>query len=134
MHNNLELNDLIEKIIDCQNESTKVIASLRSSLLESQNALREAKQDIESIKKSFYNGFRSELKSHITNSVDDSFEKVKITDDQLIAKLDLIIMHLNNFKSLKFWIKLAIGGIAAIGIISAAIIKIIDLVRPSFLG
>lgn len=113
------LAEVLEKMIDCQMSNTQALTGLKS-------AVDDSNKNSKAILGHFSNGFRSEIKSHITD------ESAKQNDQQtkILECLKEVKKEIQTFKSVGFWIKVILGFITALGVISAAIIKIVDVVNP----
>ncbi len=112
--------EILEKMIDSQIKHTEALTSLESCSDEVINLVAENKESVQEIKAYFTNGFRAEIKRHVTKETDEL--KVKI--DEMAIKVNKVHSMLTKPT---FWIKLLTSIIIAIGAISAAIVAIMKL-------
>lgn len=106
-HDALDLiSEILDKMIDMQQASTAALIGLKSSIEESGRTLTE-------INKSFKNGFRTELKDHISKEIRN------IEAAELITKKDIEQMKISveQFRELlarpAYWVKLILATVTA---------------------
>ena len=122
-HNNaLDLiSEILDKMIDMQQASTEAMTVLKSSIEDSNRTVHE-------INTHFKNGFRSEIKNHVTQEI----QKVEIALRDATKELEDIEQKVEDFNEIiskpSYWVKLiliTIGATAtAIGAAVAAIMKL----------
>jgi len=66
----------------------------------------------------------------ITKEISDKRSEHVVIQENIHNKLTEILENVKTFKTVGFWSKIILGFITAIGIVSAAVIKIVDLIRP----
>lgn len=111
------LAEVLEKMIDCQMSSTQALTSLKSTIDESAAYSKE-------VSAHFKNGFRSEIKGHITSELEKTLNRQK----EILSELESIKKTIESFKTVTFWAKVALGFITGIGIIAAAVMKILTMI------
>lgn len=111
------LTEILEKMIDCQMSSTQALTSLKSTIDETAAYSKE-------ISAHFKNGFRSEIKGHVTSEIDKTLNKQK----EILAELESIRKTIESFKSITFWAKVGLGFLTAIGAITAVVLKILTMI------
>lgn len=115
------ISEILDKMIDMQQASTEATTGLKTSVEESCRSLQE-------INSHFKNGFRSELKNHITREI----ENVKCSSLEARREIEELKASVEEFKDLlakpSYWVKLILTTVgataAAIGTTVAVIMRI----------
>lgn len=105
------LADLLEKMIDSQAASSQAVTQLRDTLTDTCSAVKE-------LNRHFSNGFKAEIKQHITTGFDEFRESIQAVDEKV-----------EEVRSKRFWATfvgttvVVVGGImtAAGAIVSAKV-------------
>lgn len=118
-HNNaLDLiSEILGKMIDMQQASTEAMTGLKSSVEESGRTVHE-------INTHFKNGFRSELKGHMTQEVEkikthyeEARKQLETHSDETKAQLEELNRRVFEFNEIlskpSYWMKLILATIAA---------------------
>lgn len=129
------LAEVIEKMIDAQINNAESIVSIKDNMTHINNSL-------ENIKGHFTNGFRSEIKEHMTEEIKKCIQKIDSESKLAVEKAELAVEKaetaathaINAYKTVdeikinlnkpSFWLKLLIGFIIAIGSISGGLLAI----------
>jgi len=111
--------DVVEKMIDSQISNTEAATSLRDSINEMNAMLSE-------IRTHFSNGFRAEIKEHITECNEENEKLLK----NLVAQNKEIQEEIKSFKKFGFWVRVGGGFIAAIAMIAVAVNAIVQRMGP----
>lgn len=117
------ISEILDKMIDMQQHSTEATTGLKSAVEDSSRSLQE-------INDHFKNGFRSELKEHVT----DEMAKCEEGMSDLREEISELKTTMKDFHALiskpSYWIKLilttAAAVAAAIGGIVALVIKLMS--------
>lgn len=112
------LPEVLEKMIDCQISNTTALTALKDIVDESNDRVKD-------VSAHFTNGFRSEIKAHISNEL----KKIEKNDEQIITLLEAVLKEIKNVKSWGFWAKIFAAFVVGVGGIAAAVIKIIDVAQ-----
>lgn len=113
------LSEILEKMIDCQMANTQALTSLKSIVDENNNKVKI-------ISAHFTNGFRSEIKEHITKEI----KKHVTSEECMIGLLKDLKKEVMAFKTLGFWFKVIVSFVVAFGALAVAIVKILDVIEP----
>ena len=102
------------------------MTSLRASIDE----LNDTTADIKS---HFSNGFRLEIREHITEEVNnvmqqsvETYEERHALDEKLCSCMELLIEEVRSFKKVGFWFKAIAAFVGSVAVITAAIAAIIS--------
>lgn len=115
------ISEILDKMIDMQQASTEAITGLKASVEETCRALQE-------VNTHFKNGFRSELKEHISKEI-DNVEEASRKAQKEIEELKMSVEKFNELLSKpSYWVKLILTTVAAtataIGATVAVIMKL----------
>lgn len=135
------ISEVLEKMIDSQIANTEALTTLKEYLHECKETWRSCNEKLSLIDKHFSNGFRSELKQHVTSEIERSLREIEALAAErsaqqrvlleevggLSKRLDVLNQTLESFKSMKFWLKLLFGLIVAIAGIAAAVKEILSV-------
>ncbi len=110
------VSDVLEKMIDSQIANTEAMTTLK-------NAVDENNELLEKISSYFTNGFRQEIKNHVSEVSDERMEEVK----EISSSMANLTKEMKTFKSIGFWVKLTVGFIASLSVLSITVYKVIDL-------
>lgn len=115
------ISEILDKMIDMQQASTEAMTGLKSSVEESCRALHE-------LNTHFKNGFRSELKEHITKEIESVKDASNIAQKE-IEELKKSVEQFNELLSRpSYWVKLILTTVAAtataIGATVAVVMKL----------
>jgi len=120
------ISDILDKMIDNQKSMTEASVSLKSTV-------QDTNEILDDIRVHFTNGFRLEIKDHITKELDEQFEKdFKQQEDmskslqKIDLKLDILV---DTLTKPWFWIKLVGTVVVSLGVIIAATSKILQYVN-----
>ncbi len=134
------LSEMTNKFIETQINSTEAISKLTSTTEDGNDSLKDICGKLDEIDDHFTNGFRSEIKSHITKKVDEvkealiaaSRKELKVqaeANEDVIENTEEIMNKLNNFldfvKNPWSWIKIIAALMTAITAIIATILKLL---------
>lgn len=137
------ISDILDKLIDTQQNNAEASASLKSAVFESNKILYD-------IRAHFTNGFRSEIKKHITSEIEE-FSQSIISDirensrvaiecskanqtkqDRALESIQDISLKMNTLMDTLnkpwFWIKLVGTVVVALGVIIGAVSKLLQYV------
>ena len=119
------ISDILDKLIDTQQANAEASTALKA-------AVRESNEILDDIRVHFTNGFRSEIKNHVTEELDDHFKKnfdqqesVSKSLQEINTKLDKVVETLTRPW---FWIKLVGTIVVSLGVIIAAVSQILQYV------
>ena len=117
------ISDILDKLIDTQQNNAETSANLRA-------AVQESNVILDDIRTHFTNGFRSEIKTHISKEIKDHVDKTEITSQEssnaladINNKLDKVV---DTLTKPWFWVKLIATTVVAIGLIAGAMIKLAE--------
>ena len=113
--------EILEKMIDSQIKNTEALTSFEASSEEAKEIVAENKKSVQEIKAYFTNGFRAEIKKHVTKEIDELRGNI----NEMSEKVNKVHSMLTKPA---FWIKLLASIIIAFGAISAAIVTILKLI------
>lgn len=109
----------------------ELIERLVKTLTDLNNTTRESNNTIKTVAAHFTNGFRAEIKEHMTTELEElksqniSLEKgIKENQD----KSEKIVKEIKSFKSVGFWLKLFAGFVISIGATAVAVSQILRLI------
>lgn len=109
------LAEMLEKLVDAQLTQTDKISSMKENISVS-------REDLNYIKSQFTNGFRSEIKNHITSTIKDQNDKeikgLEAKMDKLIQRVDEGHRKIDVFRRPRFWIKILASLLVAIATIT----------------
>ena len=105
------ISEVLEKTIDSQVANTQALTSLR-------DYQRQSAEIIRYVEKEFKNGFRMEIKTHITNELED----IKKILQEHSEKINALQNTVDSFKNIKFWFKATVTLLMAVGTIFAVIL------------
>ena len=119
--------EILEKMIDSQIATTQTIALLQNTTVETHNDINNVQKQMQDIKDLFHNGFRSEIKQHITQEIErianlamtDALEKSTV----IVAKFEKLHHMLS---SPRFWISLFLSFAVFIGGVIGGILQLFD--------
>lgn len=117
------LSDVLEKMIDSQISNTEALTQVHNALDEINNEISDMDEKIAALKDQFSNGFRSELKERMREYAEES-EK---THEEINHAIEDVKEELETFKSLGFWAKVIAAFITTLGILVAAVIKLVSI-------
>ena len=118
------MSSIVDKMVENQTTTTAVIASFKEQIEELRKNQEDFRSQLRKIEQHFTNGFRSELKKHIS---EDLRECQKICKHNIDCGVDILKKKIEMYKSFGFWIRVCTGFIVAVGGISVAVYKIVDL-------
>lgn len=132
MKNSFELlSDVLDKLIETQIQSSSVTSELRSEVQSTNENLKEMHHLLDEVNRYFSNGFRFELKEHISKEIEsiegqlhEKARKDKEGHLSLLSKLEIIADAVTNPWS---WVKafMLIGSLfGVIAAITAVVLKI----------
>ena len=111
--------DILDKMIDNQTANVQSVTSIKNSVHDIQDQIKGNKQDLESLKSNFTNGFREEIKKHISEEI----EAIQNELSKTCSKVDQLHEMLQKPA---FWFKLVtslLGVLAAFGTTWLALTK-----------
>lgn len=120
------LTDILEKMIDCQIANTQAMTAIKSTTDDLMDKCDE-------IAGHFTNGFRSEIKEHVTQElkkITDSNTKTAVLISEIEKEIQSLKTEIKEFKTAPFWSKVVLGLVGAIGAIAAAVYMIVDAMKP----
>jgi DNA anti-recombination protein RmuC len=121
------ISEILDKMIDMQQASTEAMTSLKS-------AVEDSARNLQEINDRFKNGFRSELKQHITRELrEKSVDATKLLESlqENIVEMKTTVKEFHDLMSKPgYWVKLILTTVAAtataIGGIVALIFKLMS--------
>lgn len=129
------ISDVLVKLIDMQKSTTEALTSMQETSKESSRSLKD-------INSHFTNGFKSDIKKHISDETSKSIEAINNLSEDLnkfdneFKNLAIAINNLNNTitNTSGFWYSVktmftVLGGVAAM--ITGIVYLIITLVQPA---
>ena len=120
------LTELLEKLVDAQIQQSERMAEMRSQV-------QECHEKMNWIKTQFTNGFRSEIKNHITDELKRHNEFSQEKFQNLITDVAAANRKFDAIRHPKFWIKVLIGVIITVAGATATIVQIYDSWRAKIL-
>lgn len=112
------ISDVLEKMIDSQIENTEAMTSVKGEL-------DEVESNTDTILSYFRNGFRSEIKEHISNEIN----VLKKSQEDIVKEVEKLTRQARSINSFSFWAKMVGSFIGSIAIIAGAIMGIINLIE-----
>lgn len=112
------ISDVLEKMIDSQIENTEAMTSVKGEL-------DEVESNTDTILSYFRNGFRSEIKEHISNEIN----VLKKSQEDIAKEVEKLTRQARSINSFSFWAKMVGSFIGSIAIIAGAIMGIINLIE-----
>ncbi len=109
------VSEVLEKMIDSQIANTQALTTLKDSIDQLNSSTSE-------IKSHFTNGFRADIKKHVT----EEFETTHEISANTLAKLNELINEVKHFRSVGFWFKTIGGFIAALAAVAVALAAILS--------
>jgi hypothetical protein len=124
------ISDILDRLIDTQSANAHATAQMRDSVT-------AAAQALEGLKQHFHNGFRSEIKEHISAQLREQDERVEkllqaLVDNAAAAQetskksLEIMTELSETMKKPWYWIKIIAGILGSLAIIVAGLIKVIS--------
>lgn len=114
------LADLLEKLVDVQ-----VVQSEKLSVLK--ELTRSSAVDIDGIRAQFSNGFKSEIKKHVSEETQTMLDKMV----SLESKVSEVDNKLEGFQKPGFWAKIIVSFLVAVGTIAVAAVRIADVTKTN---
>lgn len=121
------MDQLTNQLTTLYAEQNRTLLLLNAAIQEQTTTLRDIKDQCESLNHKFSNGFRAELKDHITNCAKDGLEALAHDSSVQSAQLKQIANSLKTLTSPKTWIKLMITLLTAMGTCGGAIAALIAI-------
>lgn len=135
--------NFLDRMIDEFRLSAEAAVALRSVIAEQRNEQKESindiRDDLEKIIHHFSNGFKSELKEHISSSSDETLslleelKKLMETEEEKklrLAHYERFKLFLDKVQSPKFWAALIVSALVAIGTTIGAVTTALNAVQP----
>ena len=117
--------EILEKMIDSQISNTEALTSLKDSV----DKLNFVTLDIND---HFKNGFRSEIKEHVTKQINYVLDKSKtahseqqLLEENICSRMEQLILEVRSFKKIGFWVKTFGALLGSMAVVVAAIAGII---------
>lgn len=137
--------NFLDRMIDESAKSTEALSSLRSVVTEYRSEQKESSSDlrekIEDVQHQFSNGFKSEIKNHVTfegkNTQDvlGELSKRLETEEEKKRRLehyDRFAKFLDRISSPKFWATLFVSFVVAVATLLTAINTAWSTIKPFF--
>ncbi len=110
------LSEVLEKMIDSQMANTQALTTLK-------NYQRETCETMKKIEEHFTDGFRSEIKNHISEQAMNNRKAIQ----KMTEAIEGLNRNVNSFKSFGFWFKLVTAFVIAQAAIVGGVSKVMDL-------
>ena len=118
------LTELLEKLVEAQ-----IAQSDKMSAIKVQSEVSTDK--IAWIKSQFTNGFRSEIKTHITAAVDDHNRICQTKLDVIVKEVQLLTDKVSTYQQPKFWAKVIVATFFAAVVTIVTVNSLYNLIHHS---